>query len=472
MNELTLYWLENKDLRTQTIREGQSSKTSGTIRIGRDPELCDIVLSDSTVSDLQAEIFFDREQGSFYLRCLSESNAIVFDGERLETDEVAIAKGSSLQFGQTEMKVTAMRIKQSPQVGEETQPKEATPQEPVEPKKILDIAPVYTLPTQEEEIPAKPEVYARTSYYRDKQGTHSSVLLIGLGIATVVSLVAGEGWQRSQLEAKNLKPKATPTLTPSGQSNLSPKDTTAKGSAQPGFSNSSIPDPKKADAIAAEQQLKLEVENKQKLEAELARQLKTEIEDKLKAEKQRQALGKQIGLLEPEKQQQQDAEIKNLVEAELQRQAQAKKQQQLEAELKQLQEAALKDRPSAPSQAPSPTAQPVLPIEPLTQLELPTPQQPEIKEEAKLLEPTQQPEVTQPANSAESQQQQLEKGSKSTYSPWLPGKEPPSQLGESPWLPGKEPASQLGESPWLPGKGPQAPTEVKQQEQSGKGQAN
>ncbi|MBD2770597.1 FHA domain-containing protein [Iningainema tapete] len=68
MSELTLEWLEQPigQIKTQTIKDQQPSIHPGSVRLARDPELCDIILPwDVKVSRLHAEIFFNLEQNSF-----------------------------------------------------------------------------------------------------------------------------------------------------------------------------------------------------------------------------------------------------------------------------------------------------------------------------------------------------------------------------------------------------------------------
>lgn len=115
--ELTLEWSEAGQLKTWTIRDKQLSKNPGTIRIGRDPAKCDLVLSNLTVSGLHVEIFFKPNQQRFYLRNLRQSNPPVVDGEPLATGETGLNPGSTVRLGQMELKVTEIKLKQSSTVG-------------------------------------------------------------------------------------------------------------------------------------------------------------------------------------------------------------------------------------------------------------------------------------------------------------------------------------------------------------------
>ena len=83
MNSLTLQWHDAGEEKTQIVYEQQPSKNPGTVRIGRDPKRCDIVLSHPTVSGLHVEIFFNYQQKRFYIRILSDNNPPLVDGKQL-----------------------------------------------------------------------------------------------------------------------------------------------------------------------------------------------------------------------------------------------------------------------------------------------------------------------------------------------------------------------------------------------------
>jgi serine/threonine-protein kinase len=112
VHELSLEWVEAGHRRTQIIRDQQPSKNPGTVRIGRDPAQCDIVLSEPSVSGLHVEIFYNRQQQSFYLRPLRESNPPVVNGITIPRGEVMLDQGSSLRLGQLDLRVTAIALKQ------------------------------------------------------------------------------------------------------------------------------------------------------------------------------------------------------------------------------------------------------------------------------------------------------------------------------------------------------------------------
>ncbi len=114
LHQLTLEWLEDGLVKTRTIIEKQESKNPGKIRIGRDPQECDIVLPDPTISGLHAEIFFHSQKQRFYFRNLRQKNPPIIDGQLLLAGEMPLAVGSSLRLGQQDFKVTTITCNQYP----------------------------------------------------------------------------------------------------------------------------------------------------------------------------------------------------------------------------------------------------------------------------------------------------------------------------------------------------------------------
>ncbi len=108
MSALTIKWYDAGQEKTQTIYEQQPSKNPGTVRIGRDPLRCDIVLSHATVSGLHVEIFFNSQQQQFLIRNLREQNPPVVDGKRLTRGERPLNQGSIILLGQTNIQVISI----------------------------------------------------------------------------------------------------------------------------------------------------------------------------------------------------------------------------------------------------------------------------------------------------------------------------------------------------------------------------
>lgn len=110
MNELTLAWTEAGQSRTQTLNDQYPTKHSGTIRIGRDPMRCDLVLSHPTVSGLHIEIFFHQAEHKFYVRNLRETNPPLINHQRLIKGEISLRVGSYLQLGEQKLEVIAIDL--------------------------------------------------------------------------------------------------------------------------------------------------------------------------------------------------------------------------------------------------------------------------------------------------------------------------------------------------------------------------
>lgn len=99
MTELTLEWVEGGISRSEQIQPNQPSKNPGTVRIGRDPQKCDIVLSDSSVSGLQAEVYYHAGSQAFYLRSLRDTNPPIVNGQPITTGEVPLGTASTVSLG-------------------------------------------------------------------------------------------------------------------------------------------------------------------------------------------------------------------------------------------------------------------------------------------------------------------------------------------------------------------------------------
>jgi hypothetical protein len=110
MNEITLEWQETTQIRKEIICDRQVSKNPGTVRLGRDPLKCDVVLTHPTVSGLHVEIFFNQNCQCFQVRNLRQSNPPAVDGKILIQGEMSLSQGSTICLGQTEIKVVAVSL--------------------------------------------------------------------------------------------------------------------------------------------------------------------------------------------------------------------------------------------------------------------------------------------------------------------------------------------------------------------------
>ncbi|HLO47603.1 MAG TPA: FHA domain-containing protein [Kamptonema sp.] len=110
MPSLTLEWIEAGQPIAQTIQDKQASKNPGTVRLGRDRNRCDLVLSHPTVSGLHVEIFFNDQANVFCLRNLRDSNPPLVDGRILNHGEAVLNSGSYIQLGQVQLKVVSLSV--------------------------------------------------------------------------------------------------------------------------------------------------------------------------------------------------------------------------------------------------------------------------------------------------------------------------------------------------------------------------
>jgi serine/threonine-protein kinase len=95
-----------------TFAENQRTRNPGTFRLGRDPATCDLVFSNTTVSRLQAEIFFDTQQERFFLRSLSQNNPPIVNGGKLPMGEVFLTQGSTVRLGNIDLTVASVTQRQ------------------------------------------------------------------------------------------------------------------------------------------------------------------------------------------------------------------------------------------------------------------------------------------------------------------------------------------------------------------------
>jgi hypothetical protein len=110
MNALTLQWQDAGQDKTQNIYDQQASKNPGTVRIGRDPLRCDVIVTHPTVSGLHVEIFFHPQQLRFYIRNLRSPNPPLVDGRALTQGEAPLNQGSIIYLGQQKLQVISVAI--------------------------------------------------------------------------------------------------------------------------------------------------------------------------------------------------------------------------------------------------------------------------------------------------------------------------------------------------------------------------
>jgi ssDNA-binding Zn-finger/Zn-ribbon topoisomerase 1 len=111
MNTITLQWFDGIQYqRTKIAEQHHNSKNPGTVRIGRDPLRCDIVLTDPTVSGLHVEIFFNQKNQCFSIRNLRHTNPPLVDGQQLSFGEIPLKEGSIVYLGNQVLQIIMISI--------------------------------------------------------------------------------------------------------------------------------------------------------------------------------------------------------------------------------------------------------------------------------------------------------------------------------------------------------------------------
>ncbi len=103
MSSLTLKWSEKGQICIRTLNSQQASHARGVIRIGRNPAICDLVLSDRSVSGVHVEIFWYKTQ--CYIRNLRASNPPMVDGVSLAQDIRQLYLHSRVRLGHVELDI-------------------------------------------------------------------------------------------------------------------------------------------------------------------------------------------------------------------------------------------------------------------------------------------------------------------------------------------------------------------------------
>jgi predicted component of type VI protein secretion system len=114
MSELTLQWTESGQIRRHTYVEGQPTKTPGVFRLGRDPQHCDLILADPTVSGLHVELYWQTATHQVWLRNLRSTNPPLVDGVQLFAGEAPLRQGSRINMGRVELSVLTLAFSAVP----------------------------------------------------------------------------------------------------------------------------------------------------------------------------------------------------------------------------------------------------------------------------------------------------------------------------------------------------------------------
>jgi len=111
MKIMSFSWLEKGINHSQNIDPNDiSNKKKGSFRIGRDYEICDLILDDPKVSRLHIEISFNQTQGQFYIQNLKDNNPIQVDSSQLRTGSQNLHNGSVIRLGDTQIEVSITEL--------------------------------------------------------------------------------------------------------------------------------------------------------------------------------------------------------------------------------------------------------------------------------------------------------------------------------------------------------------------------
>ncbi len=115
MHKITLEWQEENQNISRTISSEYQTKTPGLIRIGRDPSQCDILIQDPTnrVSRLHAEIFFDFNKNSFYIRNVTLNQGqpnIILVNDKLVVEEEVLAIHNEIKLRDFQIRIVNIEV--------------------------------------------------------------------------------------------------------------------------------------------------------------------------------------------------------------------------------------------------------------------------------------------------------------------------------------------------------------------------
>ncbi|MGF1489324.1 MAG: PrsW family glutamic-type intramembrane protease [Prochloraceae cyanobacterium] len=104
MSKITLSWEEYGEKYSQIINLNDPyHKKPGVVRIGRDPNLCDIILKCPRVSRLHAEIYLAPQDKDFKIKNLRETNPILVDGQKLIRGSLYLSDRATLILGEVKI---------------------------------------------------------------------------------------------------------------------------------------------------------------------------------------------------------------------------------------------------------------------------------------------------------------------------------------------------------------------------------
>jgi FHA domain len=110
MSKLTLEWQEENIIKNFIFQVRDGDDRPNSVKIGRDPAYCDLVLTHPTVSALHIEIRYDDRTSQFYLSNLRETNPPLVDGQKIVRGETPLKLDSQIYLGKVLITVKSMKF--------------------------------------------------------------------------------------------------------------------------------------------------------------------------------------------------------------------------------------------------------------------------------------------------------------------------------------------------------------------------
>jgi FHA domain len=99
---LTLYWEEEGNPRVHSVPAFDAFGQSSSVKIGRNPQICDAIMKNPTVSGLHAEIYYSASEEVFCLHNLRATNPPRLNGKPIE-GTIVLEAGMAVKLGRVEI---------------------------------------------------------------------------------------------------------------------------------------------------------------------------------------------------------------------------------------------------------------------------------------------------------------------------------------------------------------------------------
>ncbi|QYX32185.1 FHA domain-containing protein [Sphaerospermopsis torques-reginae] len=114
---ITFQWEESGKLKNQQISKGQviNNNHNGDIIIGRDSQVCDLVINNNSVSAQHIMISFKEEQQKFFIKSLNPQNISNLNGQNIDSGkEFELLINSIIFLGKQRLQIIDIQIYQLP----------------------------------------------------------------------------------------------------------------------------------------------------------------------------------------------------------------------------------------------------------------------------------------------------------------------------------------------------------------------